>query len=373
MIPLLDLKAEYRVLKTDLQAAIEEVLQSGSYILGEKGTLLESTISQFINTSFCLGVANGTDALLLALEALGISRGDEVITTPFTFFATAEVIVRAGAIPVFVDIEPESYNIDPDLIEKAITEKTKAIMVVHLFGQVANMDRIMDIAKRHNFYVIEDACQAIGASFKGKMAGTFGDVGCFSFYPTKNLGAFGDGGMVVTNNPALYETINCLRNHGSVTKYVHHRVGINSRLDELQAAILLVKFKRLSEWNQIRGKLAARYTEQLSDYVQTPAILSGREHIFHQYCIETTRRDELAAYLLQKQVMTAVYYPVPLHLQEALRYLHYKSGDFSVAESVSNRILALPIQPMLSEKEQQQVIDFIKEFCERDELWIKLK
>ncbi|WP_010282119.1 DegT/DnrJ/EryC1/StrS family aminotransferase [Bacillus timonensis] len=362
MIPLLDLKAEYQVLKNDILAEVEEVLQSGSYILGEKGALLESTISRYIGSSFAIGVANGTDALLLALEALGITKGDEVITTPFTFFATAEVIARIGAVPIFVDIDPVTYNMNPDLIERAITQKTKAIMVVHLFGQVAEMDRIMDIGKRHNLYVIEDACQAMGATYKGKMAGSLGDVGCFSFYPTKNLGAFGDGGMIVTNDPILNETINCLRNHGSVATYVHQKIGMNSRLDELQAAILLVKFKRLSEWNQIRRKLATRYNEQLSNFVHLPVIPKDREHIFHQYCIETEQRNELASYLLKRQIVTGIYYPVPLHLQEVFLYLQHKKGDFPVSEKVSTNILALPIHPMLTELQQQKVINSIQEF-----------
>ncbi|MFK2826131.1 DegT/DnrJ/EryC1/StrS family aminotransferase [Bacillus sp. B190/17] len=362
MIPLVDLKAEYRILKDEINQSIDQVLESSHFILGKKGKKLENDISKYIGVAQGVGVANGTDALLLSLEALNIGAGDEVITTPFTFFATAEVIARVGATPVFVDIHPFTYNMNPHLIESAITERTKAIIVVHLFGQPADMDAIMDISRKYHLRVIEDACQSIGAAFQGKKVGSFGDVGCFSFFPSKNLGAYGDGGMIVTNDEELYSKITTLRNHGSCERYVHTHIGLNSRLDEIQAAILGVKFKRLDEWNHRRRELAEEYTSRLTGTVQVPIIEVDREHVFHQYCIETTQREQLAEFLRQKQIATGIYYPIPLHLQRAFSQLGYEKGDFPVAESVSKEILALPIHPMMTAKQQDQVIVSIQEF-----------
>jgi UDP-2-acetamido-2-deoxy-ribo-hexuluronate aminotransferase len=362
MIPLVDLKTEYEVLKDEMIQAIGEVLESGNFILGTKGKNLEREISKYIGVSHGLGVANGTDALLLSLEALKIGPGDEVITTPFTFFATAEVIARVGATPVFVDIDPLSFNISPDLIEPAITEKTKAIIVVHLFGQPADMDAIMEISRQYNLRVIEDACQSIGAAFQGKKVGSFGDLGCFSFYPSKNLGAYGDAGMIVTNDDELYRKIESLRNHGSCERYVHTHIGLNSRLDEIQAAILGIKFKRLNEWNRRRKELAAEYTAKLAGIVDVPIVGEDREHVFHQYCIKTNKRKELSQFLQQKQISSGIYYPIPLHLQPAFYQLGYKSGDFPVSESTAESILALPINPMMTEEQQDKIISAIKEF-----------
>lgn len=362
MIPLVDLKTEYEKLKVEIIHSIKEVLESGSFILGSKGDKLEDEISRYIGVAHALGVANGTDALLLSLEALNIGKGDEVITTPFTFFATAEVIARVGATPVFIDIDPQTFNINPALIEPAITERTKAIIIVHLFGQSAEMDTVMEIARKHNLHVIEDACQSIGASYKGKKVGSFGDLGCFSFFPSKNLGAYGDGGMIVTNDSDLCKKIKLLRNHGSSERYVHSHIGLNSRLDEMQAAILGVKFKRLDEWNNRRRELAEKYSARLKGIVQVPIVAEDREHVFHQYCIETTQRDQLAQFLHQKQIATGIYYPIPLHLQQAFFQLGYKIGDFPVSVSSSKRILALPINPMMTEKQQEQIIIAIEEF-----------
>jgi UDP-2-acetamido-2-deoxy-ribo-hexuluronate aminotransferase len=362
MIPLVDLKTEYEVLKDEMIQTIGEVLESGSFILGTKGKKLEEEISKYIGVSHGLGVANGTDALLLSLEALNIGSGDEVITTPFTFFATAEVIARVGATPVFVDIDPLTYNMKPDLIELAITERTKAIIVVHLFGQPADMDAIMEISRKHNLRVIEDACQSIGAAFQGKKVGSIGDLGCFSFYPSKNLGAYGDAGMIVTNDHDLYSKIKSLRNHGSCERYVHTHIGLNSRLDEIQAAILGIKFKRLNEWNSRRRELAAEYTAKLAGIVDVPIVAANREHVFHQYCIRTNKRRELSQFLQQKHIASDIYYPIPLHLQQAFYHLGYKNGDFPISESTAQRILALPIYPMMTEKQQDQIISAIVEF-----------
>ena len=362
MIALVDLKTEYKVLKDEILQSIGEVLEDGQFILGPKGKKLEEDLSRYIGVNYGLGVANGTDALLLSLEALNIGIGDEVITTPFTFFATAEVIARVGATPVFIDIDPLTYNMNPALIKAAITERTKAIIVVHLFGQPSDMDAIMKISRKYKLRVIEDACQSIGATFQGEKVGSFGDLGCFSFFPSKNLGAYGDGGMIVTNDHTLYEKMKSLRNHGSCERYVHTHVGLNSRLDEIQASILGVKFKRLDEWNNRRREVAEKYAVSLTGIVKVPMIAADREHVFHQYCIETTQREQLAEFLKQKQIDTGIYYPVPLHLQQAFNQLGYKKGDFPHSESIANRILALPINPMMTEEQQDLIIVSIKEF-----------
>lgn len=362
MIALVDLQAEYKVLKDEILQSIEEVLESGQFILGAKGRKLEEDLAKYLDAEYGVGVANGTDALLLSLEALNIGAGDEVITTPFTFFATAEVIARVGATPVFIDIDPLTYNMNTDLIESAITEKTKAIIVVHLFGQSAHMDTIMKISRKHNLRVIEDACQSLGATFHGEKVGSIGDLGCFSFFPSKNLGAYGDGGMVVTSNRHLYEKLKSLRNHGSSERYIHTHIGFNSRLDEIQAAILEVKFRRLDEWNNRRREVAEKYTKKLTGIVHVPAVLKNREHVFHQYCIETPQRDQLMQFLKHNQIESSVYYPIPLHLQQAFDQLGYEEGDFPVSEMVSKRIMAIPIHSMMTEVQQDQIISSIKEF-----------
>ncbi|MEH7419162.1 DegT/DnrJ/EryC1/StrS family aminotransferase [Neobacillus drentensis] len=362
MIPLVDIKTEYENLKIELNRAIQEVLESSCFILGAKGEKLEKEISQYIGVDHAVGVANGTDALLLCLEALNIGSGDEVITTPFTFFSTAEVIARVGATPVFVDIDPKTFNMNPDLIESVITKKTKAIMVVHLFGQSADMDSILTISRKHNLRVIEDACQSIGASYQGKKVGSFGDFGCFSFFPSKNLGAYGDGGMIVTNNGDLFRKLKLLRNHGSSERYVHTHIGLNSRLDEIQAAILNVKFKWLDVWNNRRKELAEKYSLKLAETVQVPVRAEDREHIYHQYCIETDQQEQLGQFLKQKEIATGIYYPIPLHLQKAFFHLGYKNGHFPVSERCAKRILALPINPMMTQKQQDYIIAAIKEF-----------
>lgn len=362
-IPLIDLKKEYGLYGKNIEKAVIEVLQSGSYILGNKVEQFEKEIANYLGVKYAAGVANGTDALLLALAALGIGEGDEVITTPFTFFATAEVIAKVGAKPVFVDIEPDTYNIDVNKIEKAITEKTKAIIVVHLFGMAAEMDKIMEIASAHQLKVIEDACQAIGTEYKGKRVGGIGDIGCFSFFPTKNLGAFGDGGLVVTNDLDLYKKICQLRNHGSEERYIHDFIGMNSRLDEIQAAILIEKLKLLDMFLFKRIIVANTYTQELPNMKKKPPQYTDRTHTYHQYCIEVDDREQLIGFLKEKGIATGIYYPVPLHLQKAFDYLQYRQGDFPVAENAAKHILALPINPTLTVSEQEYIIKTMKDFA----------
>ncbi|MFE3982747.1 MULTISPECIES: DegT/DnrJ/EryC1/StrS aminotransferase family protein [Priestia] len=366
MIPMVDLKEELEIFREPIFKAIKEVLESGEYILGKKGKELEKQIASYVEASYGIGVGNGTDALYLALKALDIGPGDEVITTPFTFFATGEAIAHVGAKPVFVDIEEDTYNINPLKIREKITSDTKAILVVHLYGQTAKMQEIMEIAHEFNLKVVEDACQAIGTEYNGKRVGAIGDIGCFSFFPSKNLGSYGDAGMIVTNNKSLYEKIITLRNHGSKIKYIHSTIGMNSRLDELQAAILLVKFKYLDIFLHKRSEVAKRYTSKLNGLLKTPRIIETREHTFHQYCIELDERDQLASFLKKNEISSAIYYPIPLHLQEAFNYLNYKKGDFPVAEKAATKVLALPIFPFMNFEKQDRIILALKEFMKKN-------
>lgn len=366
MIPMVDLKEELEILGEPIYKVLKEVLISGEYILGKKGKELEKQIASYVGASYGIGVANGTDALYLALRALDIGPGDEVITTPFTFFATGEAIALAGAKPVFADIEEDTYNINPLKIREKVTSNTKAIIVVHLYGQAANMKAIMEIAHEFNLKVVEDACQAIGTEYNGRRVGGIGDIGCFSFFPSKNLGAYGDAGMIVTNDKSIHEKLNALRNHGSQSKYIHSSIGINSRLDELQAAILLVKLNYLDIFLHQRREIAKKYTTELEGLVKTPPIIETREHTFHQYCIELDNRDQLASFLQEKGIASAIYYPIPLHLQEALRYLNYQEGDFPVTEKAANRVLALPIFPSMNFEKQDKIISAIKMFLKKN-------
>ncbi|MCC7211264.1 MAG: DegT/DnrJ/EryC1/StrS family aminotransferase [Candidatus Brocadia sp.] len=359
----LDLKRQYETIREEIDKAVLEVIRSQSFILGPYVESFEGKIAQFCCVKHAIGVSSGTDALLLALMACGIKNGDEVITTPFTFFATASSIARLGAVPVFVDIDPITYNIDVTKIPAAVTKRTKAILPVHLYGQCANMDAILDIARIHGLRVIEDAAQAIGATYKGRNAGSFGDVGCFSFYPTKNLGGYGDGGLITTNDDKLAEFIKILRVHGSKSKYYHSHIGINGRLDAIQAAVLSVKLNYLSGWSKKRRGVAAYYQEHLKDLpIRLPQIDSHNIHIFHQYVIATPDRDALAKYLDLQGIETAIYYPVPLHLQECFDFLGYERGDLPESERASLETLALPIFPEITGKEQDQVIGHIKKF-----------
>ncbi|MFA5095660.1 MAG: DegT/DnrJ/EryC1/StrS family aminotransferase [Candidatus Paceibacterota bacterium] len=362
----LDLSAQYKSIKEEIDAAIKRVLDSCSFIGGKEVEEFEKEAADFCGVKYAVGVNSGTDALFLSLKALGIKQGDEVITTPFTFIATAGVIANCGAKPVFVDIDPETFNIDPSKIEEKITGKTKAILPVHLFGQMADMDEIMSIARKHNLYVVEDAAQSIGAEYKGKKAGTIGDFGCFSFFPSKNLGAYGDGGMITTNRDDLVEEIRLLKNHGSSPKekYLNLVVGTNSRLDAIQAAILRVKLKYLLGWSKKRAEKADYYSEGLKDAggISVPSIGSDRNNIFHQYTVRVEKRDDIQKYLKEKEIPTMIYYPLPLHLQPAFQNLGYREGDFPEAEKASKEVLSLPIYPEMEKTAQDVIISGIKEF-----------
>ncbi|HOL96710.1 MAG TPA: DegT/DnrJ/EryC1/StrS family aminotransferase [bacterium] len=366
-VPLLDLQAQYRAIRDEIHTAIGQVLESQHFILGPEVQALEREIAEYSQCRFGVGVSSGTDALLIALMALDIQPGDEVITTPYTFFATAGVIHRLGAKPVFVDIEPDTYNIDPALIEPAVTPKTKAIIPVHLYGQCAEMNPILDIARRHNLFVIEDAAQAIGAEYQGRRAGSMGTIGCFSFFPSKNLGGYGDGGMVVTQDESLAERLKMLRVHGSKPKYYHSLVGGNFRLDALQAAIVRVKLRHLDEWTAARQRNARTYDALFEEAglagtkIKLPAVKQNR-HIFNQYVIQVENRDALMAHLKQNGIGTEIYYPVPMHLQKCFARLGYSGGCLPVSEHAANTTLALPIYPELTAEQQEMVVKRIAEW-----------
>jgi len=360
-----DLKKQYKILENEINLAIKEVIESAKFINGPQVSELEQKIANYCNRKYGIGVASGTDALLLSLMAINLEPGDEVITTPFTFIATAEVITLLKAMPVFVDIEEDTYNIDVSKIEEKITSKTKAIIPVHLYGQMADMDEIIEIAKKYNLFVIEDAAQAIGAEYKNRKAGSIGDFGAFSFFPAKNLGCYGDGGMIVTNNKEFAEKLYMLREHGAKAKYQHSIIGTNARLDTIQAAILLVKLKYLDVWIENRIKLAKKYSEKLKNLVKTPYIKSNRKAVFNQYTIRTEKRDELIKFLNQNGIPTAIHYPKPLHLQEAFSYLGYKKGDLPVSEKVAKEVISLPMYPEMTEEEQNMVIETIYNFFEK--------
>lgn len=366
-VPLLDLKAQYATIRDEIHPVVDAVLESQRFIMGPEIEALEREIAAYSQCRYGVGVSSGTDALLVALMAIGIEPGDEIITTPYTFFATAGVIHRLGAKPVFVDIEEDTYNIDPTKIEAAITAKTKAIIPVHLYGQCAEMDPILAIARSRNLRVIEDAAQAIGAEYKGRRAGSMGDIGCFSFFPSKNLGGFGDGGMTVTNDEALSKRMKILRVHGSEPKYYHSIVGGNFRLDALQAAILRVKLKHLDAWTQGRQNNARHYTELFEKSglagkrIVLPTVKQNR-HIFNQYVIRVSRRDELIAELKKQQIGVEIYYPVPMHLQECFSSLEYRPGDFPVSELAAKTTLALPIYPELTGEQREYVVEKICSF-----------
>ncbi len=355
-IPLLDLKAQYVTIKDEIVQAIGEVCESQCFALGPAVAKFEENVAAYCHSKFAIGVSSGTDALLISLMSLGIGPGDEVITTPFSFFATAGSVVRVGAKPVFVDIDPHSFNIDPGAIEEKITEKTRAIIPVHLFGQIADMETIAPIARRHNIAVIEDAAQAIGASRGGTTAGNFGDCGCFSFYPTKNLGCFGDGGMVTTNSDDLADKIKILRNHGQGPAYFYRTVGGNFRLDGIQGAVLDVKLKHLDTWNEKRSRNAALYDSLFaSSPVRIPAIDSNNVSIYHQYTVTVPERDKLQQFLTENQIGSAVFYPKPLHLQDCFQELGYRPGDLPVSEELCDQVLSLPVYPELSAEQIEHV------------------
>lgn len=365
-VPLLDLKAQYAALRDEIHAAMDRVIESQYFILGPEVEALEREVAAYSHCKYGIGVSSGTDALLVALMAIDLQPGDEVITTPYTFFATAGSIARLGGRPVFVDIDPRTYNIDPAGIEAAITSRTKAIMPVHLFGQMADMDPIMAIAERHGLFVIEDAAQAIGAEYKGRRAGSIGHLGCFSFFPSKNLGGFGDGGMVVTNDAALADKVKLLRGHGARPKYYHKVVGGNFRLDALQAAVLRVKLRYLDEWTAARQHNAERYRQMFAAAgveVGLPYDAGFGRHIYNQFVIRSERRDALMAHLKAQQIGTEIYYPVPMHLQECFADLGYRAGNFPASERAAEETLAIPVYPELEERAQQAVVEVIQRFA----------
>ena len=346
MIPFLDLTKQVEPLKEEIMSKINEVLDKTDFIMGEEVELFEKEVANYLNVKHAITCANGSDALLLALMALGVERGDEVITSPFTFFATAGAISRLGAVPVFVDIDPQTYNIDPSLIEEKITSKTKAIIPVHIFGQSADMSMIKSIARKYNLGVIEDAAQAIGAKFNDLKVGGLGDIACFSFFPTKNLGCFGDGGLLTTNNDELASYLRKARVHGAYKKYHHEFVGFNSRLDTLQAGVLRVKLPHLDSWNSRRREIAYKYNEAFKDYLVVP--FEKNYHVYHQYSLlasDSTERDAIMLHLKENGISSGIYYPVPLHMQECFKDLGYDTGSLGVSENISSRVFSIPIYP----------------------------
>ena len=398
-ISLIDLKAQYERIGDELDLATLNVLRNTKYIMGSEVKQFENEVSEFLGAKHSISVGNGTDALVIALEALGIGEGDEVITTPYTFFATAESIAYVGAKPVFVDVDKQTFNMDPSLIEKAITPHTKAIMPVHLFGLACDMDPIMAIAQKHGLFVIEDACQAVGGTYREKKLGTMGHISCFSFFPTKNLGAAGDGGMIVTNDDGLATICRALRAHGSgengqsayhllnrieedVTvdtntdntiynplKYYNYLVGHNSRLDEIQAAILRVKLRHLDSWNKSRNDHAQYYSKHLKELVQARHIELPIEplyasHVYHMYILQSDSKDSFIEFLKDRGIATGIYYPVPLHLQKAFVHLGYREGDFPNSEYLSFRTFAIPMYAELTQEQQDYIIHVIKEYGE---------
>lgn len=376
-IPVLDLTRQYNAIREEIDAAVARVLSSGQFILGSEVEALEQEVAEYLGVRHAIGVASGTDALLLSLRALGIGPGEAVVVPSFTFFATAGAVHNVGATPLFVDVDPHTLNIDPRKVEERLVSdpklraKTKAIIPVHLYGQMADMDEIMALAEKFGLYVIEDAAQAIGAEYKGRQAGSMGHLGCFSFFPTKNLGAYGDGGMVATNDDDLAEQVRMLRAHGSKPKYYHHLVGYNSRLDALQAAILRAKLPHLVEWTKARQRIGAHYDELLRDIegIKLPHRAPNRTQIFHQYTVRVPggKRDALRAYLKERGIGTEVYYPVPLHLQPCFRHLGYREGDVPESERASREVLSLPMFPELTDEELEYVVGEIRRFYEMGE------
>ncbi len=363
-VPLLDLKAQYATLRDEIEPVVREVIETQYFIGGPKLAAFEKNVAAYCQSDYALGVSSGTDALLLALMALGVGAGDEVIVPVYSFFATAGCVSRLDARPVFVDIDPRTYNIDPGLIEAAITPKTKAIIPVHLFGQLADMDAIQQIARRHNLSIIEDAAQAIGSADEtGRRAGTFGDIGCFSFFPSKNLGGFGDGGLVTTQNEELYTKMLYLKNHGAHPKYYHKMIGGNFRLDALQAAVLDIKLKYLDRWTEGRQKNAAFYNTALADSNLTrPFAVPGYRHIYNQYTLRSPKRDALLVYLKENGIGCEVYYPVTFNNQECFRPLGYKPGDFPVAEQIAREALSIPVYPELSDDQKNYIVEKLTAF-----------
>jgi len=360
-IPMVDLKAQYLDIKDEVALKLEEILDSCQFILGPNVGALEAEIAGYIGTKHAVAVASGTDALHLALAACGIGEGDDVITSPFTFIATAEAISYLGARPVFVDVEEDTFNIDPAKVVPAITDKTRALLPVHLFGHPAKVGTLLETANTHGLKFVEDCAQSFGAHYKLSQTGCFGDAGCFSFFPSKNLGCYGDGGMITTDSDQVAEELKSLRNHGSLVRYHHDRLGYNSRLDELQAGILRVKLKRIDTYNRLRREKAALYTAGLAGLpLKTPVEITGNFHVYHQYTIVTPERDRIMAALSDKGISSAIYYPIPLHLQETYKGLGYKVGDLPVAERLAGQVLSLPMYPELPSSAIDLAVDTIR-------------
>lgn len=359
MISFVNLKKEYSEIKKEIQLSIQKVLDSQCFILGKELEKFEKEFSDFNRVKYAIGVNSGSDALYLALKACEISKGDEVITVSHTFISTIDAISRNHAKPVFIDINPETYNIDTSKIEKKITNKTKAIIPVHIYGNPVNMKPIKKLAKSYNLFIIEDACQAHGAEYYGKKVGTIGDLGCFSFYPAKNLGAYGDGGMIITNNEVLAERLKLLRNYGQPKKYHHNFIGINSRLGELQAAILRVKLKYLDTWNEQRRKIAERYNNQLNKNIIKPIVKEFAKHVYHLYVIRTKKREKLIKFLRKNKIQTQIHYPIPVHKQKA--YSEYNKIKLPITETIAKEILSLPMHPWLKEEDIEFICQKIKE------------
>src|SRR5713101_7798405 len=363
-IPQMDLAAQYAAIGDEIREAVTRVMASQRFVLGNEGAALESEIAELCGVTHGVGVASGTDALILALRAAGVAAGDEVILPPFTFVATGSAVSALGAKPVFADIHPNTYNIDLAQIARRVTPRTRAIVVVHLYGLAADMDPIMEFARKKNLPVVEDSAQAIGAGYKGRRTGSLGDVACFSFYPTKNLGACGDAGMIVTNSAERAERLRILRNHGQTEKYVSSEPGWNGRLDEIQAAILRVKLRHLAEWQRDRQAHAVEYTRHFSQIpgIMPPLVPEAYEHVFHQYTIRVEERDRLQHILTEKKIGSSVYYPVPLHLQPLYASLAYKAGDFPHAEHAAQEVLSLPMYPELQPAQLERVAEAVTEF-----------
>jgi len=362
-VPQIDLVRQYRQLKAEIDGAVGEVLETGQFIMGRWVGEIEEGVARVCGVRHAIGVASGTDALKLALWACDLKPGDEVITSPFSFVSVAEVAIVLGAKPVFVDIDKRTFNLDPSLIEDKITDRTRVIVPVHLYGQTADMDPIVEIARARGLKVIEDAAQAIGAKYKDRPVGSLGDMACLSFYPTKNLGCYGDGGMVLTNDDDLGDRLRALRKHGQVGKYSYRFIGFNSRLDSIQAAVLKAKLGHLESWNARRRAIAKKYDEMLKDLpVEPPYVAAYSQHVYHQYTIKTDKRDDLRSFLTDRGIGTAIHYPLGLHLQDAYRFLGYKEGDLPNCEEASEHVLSLPMFPEMTDEEVGYVANAVEEY-----------
>jgi dTDP-4-amino-4,6-dideoxygalactose transaminase len=356
---MVNLKRQFEGIREEIMRSLAEVLESSRYVLGPKVTEFEDKVAEYCGAQAAFGVASGTDALHIAIKSLGIGKGDEVITTPFSFFSTVESILYEGATPVFVDVDLDTFNIDVEKIEERITDRTRAILPVHMFGLPVRMDEVMHIADKHGLKVIEDCAQAFGASIDGGKVGSFGDAGCFSFYPSKNLGAVGDGGMITLRDSGFSDVVRKMRNHGSSGSYVHELIGFNSRLDEIQAAILLVKLKRVDEYNLRRRERARLYTKLLSSSVKCPSGEQGFFHVYHQYTILSPKRDEIRKKLKEADIASMIYYPIPLHLQKPLEFLGYGKGDFKSAEKAAEEVLSIPMCPEIENSDIERIAEIV--------------